>query len=188
MKESITAIITQYLPRTPHQPHLLLRSNGRLVQLYTNYPCVTGLSARQCAEHFNQTPCGLTAIPQGNFVNFVLDCDFADRQITALAQTFYPTPEALPDRDMAAYLQYVISVTAAEYPCDAPDVPYTKQETQLVLWTLYLAEQPPQNRQKRKAEFITRLSALLNTYILSQLSMRQKHLLLAAASVLTPQV
>ncbi len=188
MKASITAIITQYLPRTPHQPHLLLRSNGRLVQLYTNYPCVTGLSARQCAEHFNQTPCGLTAIPQGNFVNFVLDWNFAERQITALAQAFDPTPEALPDKDMTAYLQYVISVIALDYPCDGPVAPYTKQETELSLWTLYLAELPFQNRQKRKAEFITRLSALLNTYILSQLSSRQKYLLLAAASVLTPQV
>lgn len=187
MKSSITAMITQYLPKTQHQPRLLLKSNRSLVQLYTNYPCITGLSADVCAGQFNQNAYGLTAVPHGNFVNFMPSPDFIQTQIDAIAQTFHPAQEALPSADMRAYLHYVISVIAHEYPCDVADAPYTPQETELCIWILYLSEQSENHRQKRKVEFITRLSAVLKTYIFSQISQKQRQLLLAAASMLTPQ-
>lgn len=187
MKESITATINRYLPKTLHQPHVLLRSNRSLVQLYTNYPCVTGLSAEVCAQQFNQNKVGMIAHPHGNFINFVLEPDFAEAQIADIAQAYAPAKEALPDVDLAAYLSYVISVIAEMYPSTTTDLPYTKQETELAVWIVYLSEQPQANRQKRKAEFITRLSALLNTYILSNLTSKQKQLLLAAATILNPQ-
>lgn len=185
MNKSITAILNEYLPKTRQQPRLLLRSNRRSVQLYTNYPCVSGNSAEDCATFFNKNPFGITGIAQGNFVNLILNEEDTTTRISALAKTFTPVRETLPDQDMAAYLCYVISVIIKEYGMNVPNASYTKEEAELCIWTLFLAEQSYANRQKRKGEFIIRLSALLNTYIRSGLSPNRKQLLMAAATVLS---
>lgn len=185
MNKSITAILNEYLPKTQQEPRLLLKSNRRLVQLYTNYPCTSGISAEICAAHFNENPFGIVGFARDGFVNFTLDAAFMERQISALAKNFTAVSETLPDQNMAAYLGYVISVIAKEFGAGMPDAPYTNEETELCIWTLFLSEQSYENRQKRKDEFITRLSALLNTYIRSRLSPKQKQLLLAAAAVLS---
>ncbi len=183
---SFIAILQNALPKTAHTPHLLLRTRDDSVQLYTNYPLVTGLSPEICADGFNrQTTMGVATV-QGDFVHFTLSPEELCSTLTDFAADSPPAAPALPDEE-AAYLQYVISTLLETYPpAQSPAAfSFSKEEVQIATLLFYMAQRP-ENVQKRQHELIVRVTALLRHTIFSKMTPATRLLLQAARVMLQP--
>ncbi len=193
MYTGLTQIITQGLPQTAHTPQLLLKSGKQGVQVYTNYPCVAGLSPQVCATHFNEVGeawhRAVHAHVHGAFVRFTLEKAYIKAALHALEQTPVSAPAVTPDEDAAGYWRYVIQVILETYPGSpetATDTPAdTQMQQDLAILLIYMAERP-ENKQKRQAELISRLTVLCRQMTYGQMSQDMATLLRAAQVMLLP--
>ena len=184
MDANFTQILQASLPKTAHVPHLLLRSREDQVQLYTNYPLVTGISPEICAETFNrQTTLGKASV-QGDFVHFTLSQEELLSVLAAIATPYQPAPPALPAQGVK-YLQYVITELVETYPAREATAPFTPQEQALATLLIYMAQRP-EHKQKRQQELSARVTALLKHIIFSEIPHSTKLLLQAARVMLQP--
>ena len=186
MDASFIAILQKTLPKTEHAPHLLLRIRDDNVQLYTNYPLVTGLSPENCADAFNrQTTIGAATVV-GDFVHFTLSQEELRNTLADFAIDFPPAAPALPNKE-APYLQYVISTLLETYPaaqCPAA-FSFSKEEENIATLLVYMAQRP-ESVQKRQHELIVRVTALLRHTIFSKMTPATRLLLQAAQVMLQP--
>lgn len=183
MDANFTQMLHESLPKTAHVPHLLLRSREDKVQLYTNYPLVTGISPEICADTFNrQTQIG-TASPQGDFVHFTLSQTELQNMLSVIAAPYHPAPPALPSQGVK-YLQYVITVLLETYPV-AKMRPFTPQEQALATLIIYMAQRK-ENVQKRQHELTARVTALRRHIIFTEIPEETRILLRAAHVMLQP--
>lgn len=183
-------IVERSLPKSAKTPHVCLKCNKAGIQLYTNYACVTGLSAFECAAQFNQKTAqrqlDVTATVQGNFIYLSPGQSYLQARMEEIAQHCTPCPPALPDEHPTAYLCYILSVIQNDYPSFPGSVPYTKQAQDLATLLLYMAEHPIQ-QQKRQRELTARLTAFRNTLTYTKLYASDKTLLAATCAMLLPQ-
>lgn len=183
MDANFTQILQESLPKTAHVPHLLLRSREDKVQLYTNYPLVTGISPEICADTFNrQTKIG-KATAQGDFVHFTLSQTERQNMLSAIAAPYQPAPPALPSQ-VVEYLQYVITTLVDTYPA-AETRPFMSQEEALATLIIYMAQRT-ENVQKRQHELTTRITAFLHHTVFTKLTPEILLLLQAAHVMLQP--
>ncbi len=189
MSTAFREIIERCLPKSTKTPHVCLKCSKAGIQLYTNYACVTGLSALECATQFNQETAqrqlDITTTIQGNFIYFLPGQSYLQARMEEIAQHCTPCPSALPDENPTAYLCYTLSVIQNEYPILPGSVPYTKQAQDLATLLLYMVEHPIQ-QQKRQREFTARLTAFQNTLTYTKLHASEKTLLTAACVMLLP--
>ncbi len=184
MDANFTQILENALPKTEHVPHLLLRSRDESVQLYTNYPLVTGISPEICADTFNkQTTLG-TATVQGDFVHFTLSQTELQNVLTTITASYEPAPPAFPEEEVK-YLQYVITVLLETYPSPQTEHQFTAQEQNISTLLLYMAQRP-ENAQKRQHELIARITAFLHHTVFTEISASTRVLLQAAHIMLQP--
>lgn len=183
MDANFTQILQASLPKTAHVPHLLLRSREDQVQIYTNYPLVTGISPEICAETFNRQTTMGKAAAQGDFVHFTLSQEELLSVLAAIATPYQPAPPALPAQGVK-YLQYVITVLSEIYPA-AESRPFTPQEQALATLLIYMAQRT-ENAQKRQHELTARVTALLHHTVFTKLTSETRLLLQAAHVMLQP--
>ena len=184
MDAKFTQILQASLPKTAHVPHLLLRSREDQVQLYTNYPLVTGISPEICAETFNrQTTMGKAAV-QGEFVHFTLSQEELLSVLAAIATPYQPAPPALPFQGVQ-YLQYVLTELVETYPVREATAPFTQEEQALATLLIYMVQRT-ENAQKRQHELTARVTALLRHTIFTKLTQETRLLLQATHVMLQP--